>query len=73
MKEPIIKKGAQIGVNVTLLPFITVGEGSLIGGGSVVTKDVPPRSVAYGNPARVIKNIDDVRCITGLTDKPYGG
>ena len=73
MKGPIIKKGAQIGVNVTLLPFITVGEGSLIGGGSVVTKDVPPRSVVYGNPARVVKNIDDVRCIMGLTDKPYGG
>jgi len=73
MKGPIIKKGAQIGVNVTLLPFITVGEGSLIGGGSVVTKDVPPRSVVYGNPARVIKNIDDVKCITGLTDKSYGG
>jgi len=73
MKGPIIKKGAQIGVNVTLLPFITVGEGSLIGGGSVVTKDVPPRSVVYGNPARVVKNIDDLRCITGLTDKPYRG
>lgn len=73
MKGPIIKKGAQIGANVTLLPFITVGEGSLIGGGSVVTKDVPPGSVVYGNPARVIKHIDDVRCITGLTDRPYGG
>jgi len=73
MKGPIIKKGAQIGVNVTLLPFITVGEGSLIGGGSVVTKDVPPRSVVYGNPARVVKNIDDVRCVRGLTDRPYGG
>jgi acetyltransferase-like isoleucine patch superfamily enzyme len=73
MKGPIIKKGAQIGVNVTLLPFITIGEHSLIGGGSVVTKDVPPRSVVYGNPARVAKNIDDLRCIRGLTDKPYGG
>jgi len=73
MKGPTIKKGAQIGVNVTLLPFITVGERSLIGGGSVVTKDVPPRTVVYGNPGRVIRNIDDVRCITGLTDKPYGG
>jgi len=73
MKGPIIRKGAQIGVNVTLLPFITIGEYSLIGGGSVVTKDVPPRSVVYGNPARVVKNIDDLRCITGLTDKPYGG
>lgn len=72
MKGPIIKKGAQIGVNVTLFPFITIGEYSLIGGGSVVTKDVPPRSVVYGNPARVVKNIDDLRCIRGLTDKPYG-
>ncbi|MFQ6067545.1 MAG: N-acetyltransferase [bacterium] len=73
MKGPIIKKGAQIGVNVTLLPFITIGEHSLIGGGSVVTKNVPPRSVVYGNPARVVKNIDDLRCITGLTDRPYRG
>jgi len=71
MKGPIIKKGAQIGVNVTLLPFIIIGEYSVIGGGSVVTEDVPPRSVAYGNPARVVKNIDDLECITGLTDKPY--
>jgi len=73
MKGPIIKEGAQIGANVTLLPFITIGEGSLVGGGSVVTKDVPARSVVYGNPARVAKNTDDLRCITGLTDKPYGG
>ena len=72
MKGPTIKKGAQIGVNATLLPFITVGEQSLIGGGSVVTKDVPPQSVVYGNPARVVKKIDDLRCVTGLTDKPYG-
>ena len=71
MKGPIIKKGALIGVNVTLLPFITIGEHSLIGGGSVVTKDVPHRSVVYGNPAKVVKNIDDLRCIRGLTDKPY--
>jgi len=72
MKGPIIKKGAQIGVNVTLLPFIIIGEYSVIGGGSVVTEDVPPKSVAYGNPARVVKNIDDLRCIRELTDKPYG-
>ena len=72
MKGPIIKKGAQIGVNVTLLPFITIGEHSLIGGGSVVTKDVPPRSVVYGNPARVVENISNLRCTMGVTDKPYG-
>ena len=72
MKGPIIKKGAQIGVNVTLLPFVTIGEYSVIGGGSVVTEDVPPRSVAYGNPARAVRSIDSIRCTSGLTNKPYG-
>ena len=72
MKGPIIRKGAQIGVNATLLPFITIGEGSVVGGGSVVTRDVPPRSVIYGNPARVARSVDSIRCISGLTDKPYG-
>ena len=72
MRGPIIKKGAQIGVNVTLLPFITIGEGCVVGAGSVVTKDAPSRSVIYGNPARVARNIDSIRCVSGLTDKPYG-
>ena len=71
MKGPTIKRGAQIGVNVTLLPFITVGEYSVIGSGSVVTKDIPPCSVAYGNPAKVVKKIDVLECTRGITDKPY--
>ncbi|MBI4712290.1 MAG: N-acetyltransferase [Planctomycetes bacterium] len=71
MRGPVIKKGAQIGVNATILPFITIGAGAVIGSGSVVTKDVPPHSVACGNPARVIKKTKDVRCVTGLTKKPY--
>jgi len=71
MRGPTIKKGAQIGVNVTLLPFIKVGENSLIGAGSVVTKDVPPESVVYGNPAKIVKSIYDLRCVTGLMDRPY--
>lgn len=71
MKGPTIKKGAQIGVNVTLLPFITIGECSLVGSGAVVTKDVPPRSVVFGNPAEVHRTIDALECVTGLTDKPY--
>ncbi len=71
MRGPTIKKGAQIGVNVTLLPFIEVGENSLIGAGSVVTKDVPSRSVVYGNPAKVVKSIYELRCATGLMDRPY--
>jgi len=71
MRGPTIKKGASIGVNVTILPFVTIGENALVGSGSVVTKDVPAASVAYGNPARVHKSVYDLKCVSGLTDKPY--
>lgn len=51
----VIKKGASIGANATILPGITVGEGAMIGAGSVVLTDVPPHAVVVGNPARIIK------------------
>jgi acetyltransferase-like isoleucine patch superfamily enzyme len=53
MSGPRIGAGAQIGVNVTLLPFVSIGDGCLVGSGSVVTRDLPDGTVAYGNPARV--------------------
>lgn len=53
----LIKRGAHIGMGTILMPGITIGEGSIIGAGSVVVKDVPAWSVAVGNPARVIKSI----------------
>jgi acetyltransferase-like isoleucine patch superfamily enzyme len=53
MCGPTIGAGAQIGVNVTLLPYVNVGAGALIGAGSVVTRDIPPGVIAFGNPARV--------------------
>ena len=71
MRGPTIRHGAQIGANVTLLPRVTIGEHALIGAGSVVTRDIPPRGVAYGNPARVCKFVSDLVCVTGLTDVPY--
>lgn len=73
MRGPTIEKNAQIGVNVTLLPFVTIGEGALIGSGSVVTRDIPPRTVAYGNPARVVSSVDDIQCTVTpkLTEYPY--
>lgn len=55
-----IKRNAKIGANVTLLPGVTIGENALIGAGAVVTHDVPANAVVIGNPARVIKNIDDI-------------
>ncbi|MEZ9198500.1 acyltransferase [Shewanella sp. 10N.286.54.B9] len=49
-----IKKGASIGANATILPGITIGEGSMVGAGSVVTKDVKSFSTVVGNPAKEI-------------------
>jgi acetyltransferase-like isoleucine patch superfamily enzyme len=71
MRGPLLKKGCQIGVNVTVLPFVTIGEEAVIGSGAVIVKDVPPRSVVVGNPGRVICTTDDLRCTHGLTDYPY--
>lgn len=51
----IIKKGASIGANATILPGITIGESAMIGAGSVVTKDVPAKTVVLGNPAKTVR------------------
>ena len=50
----VVKRGASIGANATLLPGLTIGEGAMIGAGAVVTRDVPPRAVVVGNPARIV-------------------
>jgi len=71
MKGPHIEQGVEIGVNVTILPFVRIGAHSVIGSGAVITKDIPPGSVVVGNPGRVICTIHDLKCETGLTDKPY--
>jgi acetyltransferase-like isoleucine patch superfamily enzyme len=71
MRGPTIKRGARIGINVTILPHVSIGEGALIGAGSVVTSDIPAGCVAYGNPARPAKNVDDLPCVFGLVAHPY--
>jgi acetyltransferase-like isoleucine patch superfamily enzyme len=54
--EPtVVKKGAAIGSNATILCGVTIGEGALVGAGAVVTKDVPADTVVVGNPARVVR------------------
>ena len=56
LKGPVIKKGARIGANATILPGITIGENAVVGTGAVVTKDVDPGLTVVGNPAhRLIK------------------
>jgi acetyltransferase-like isoleucine patch superfamily enzyme len=63
MAGPRIGAGAQIGVNVTILPFVRIGAGALVGAGSVVTRDVPAAMVAFGNPAvphRMVAELPDI-------------
>lgn len=50
----LVKHGASIGSNATILCGLTIGEGSIVGAGSVVTHDVPPGTIVAGNPARII-------------------
>lgn len=60
LRGPTIRRGAQIGVNATLLPCVVVGEGAIVGAGSVVTRDIPDGAVAYGNPARQRGSVRDL-------------
>lgn len=53
-----VKRDASIGSNATILCGVTIGEGALVGAGSVVTKDVPPYTVVVGNPARVVRTLE---------------
>ncbi|MBD2148112.1 acyltransferase [Sphaerospermopsis sp. FACHB-1194] len=55
IKQVKISMGADIGMNAVILPGITVGEGSIVGAGAVVTKDVPPMAIVAGVPARFLR------------------
>lgn len=54
-----IQSGASIGANATLLPGVTIGEKASVGAGAVVTKDVPARAVVVGNPAKILRYLND--------------
>jgi UDP-2-acetamido-3-amino-2,3-dideoxy-glucuronate N-acetyltransferase len=59
MKGPTIRRGARVGGGAILCPGIEVGEEAFIGAGAVVTKDVPPRKVVVGSPARVLRDVPE--------------
>jgi acetyltransferase-like isoleucine patch superfamily enzyme len=59
MKGPTIRRGARIGGGAVLLPGIEVGEEAFVGAGAVVTKDVPPRKLVVGSPARVLRDVSE--------------
>jgi UDP-2-acetamido-3-amino-2,3-dideoxy-glucuronate N-acetyltransferase len=54
----LVKKGASIGANATVLPGLVIGERAMVGAGAVVVEDVPPGAVVAGNPARVLRMVD---------------
>jgi UDP-2-acetamido-3-amino-2,3-dideoxy-glucuronate N-acetyltransferase len=51
----LVRRGASIGANATILPGLTIGAGAMVGAGAVVTRSVPPHAVVVGNPARVVR------------------
>ncbi|MBZ5641971.1 MAG: N-acetyltransferase [Acidobacteriia bacterium] len=55
--KTIIKRGASVGSGATILSSVTVGENSIVGAGSVVTRDVPANTIVAGNPAKVLRSI----------------
>jgi acetyltransferase-like isoleucine patch superfamily enzyme len=55
VETTLVKKGASIGSGSTILSKVVIGENALVGAGSVVTRDVPPRAVVVGNPAKVLR------------------
>jgi acetyltransferase-like isoleucine patch superfamily enzyme len=56
--QTLIKKGASIGSGATILAKVTVGEGAIVGAGSVVTRNVPRHAIVAGNPAKVLRSIE---------------
>jgi acetyltransferase-like isoleucine patch superfamily enzyme len=59
MKGPTIRRGARIGGGAILCPAVEIGEEAFVGAGAVVTKDVPPRALVVGNPARRIRDVPE--------------
>jgi acetyltransferase-like isoleucine patch superfamily enzyme len=58
-KGPTIRRGARVGGGAVLCPGVEVGEEAFVGAGAVVTRDVPPRAVVVGNPARVLREVPE--------------
>jgi UDP-2-acetamido-3-amino-2,3-dideoxy-glucuronate N-acetyltransferase len=61
LEKTIIRKGASIGANATILPGLSIGQNAMVGAGAVVTKDIPPNAIVAGNPARIVNYVNAVR------------
>ena len=68
LRGPTIRRGARVGGGAILCPGVEIGEEAFVGAGAVVTKDVPPRTVVVGSPARVLREVPDEE----LLERPSG-
>jgi acetyltransferase-like isoleucine patch superfamily enzyme len=59
VEKTLVKRGASIGSGATILANVVIGENAIVGAGSVVTRDVPPNAIVAGNPARVLRRIEE--------------
>jgi acetyltransferase-like isoleucine patch superfamily enzyme len=66
IKGPTIRRGARIGGGAVLCPAVEIGEEAFVGAGAVVTKDVAPRTVVVGNPARVLRAVEPDELLENL-------
>lgn len=74
----VVRKGASIGANATILPGVTIGQNSMVGAGAVVTDDIPPNAIVMGNPARIVnyvvqnrrQDIQPLKPAAGVQDLP---
>jgi len=71
MAGPIVEAGAQIGAGSTLLPGVRIGAGAIVGAGSTVVHDVPPGMVVAGNPARLLRPVDQLEPIENRMDERH--
>ncbi|NOZ64832.1 MAG: transferase [Caldiserica bacterium] len=69
--EVIVEDLVKIGANVTILPGVRIGRGALVGAGTVVTEDIPPGMVAVGNPVKIIKKTEDLKCFRNFFNAVY--
>jgi len=65
IKGPTIRRRARVGGGAVLLPGIEIGEEAFIGAGAVVIRDVPPRALMVGNPARQLREVPDEELLEG--------
>ncbi len=70
VKGPTIRRGARVGGGAILCPAVEIGEEAFVGAGAVVTKDVPPRTVVVGNPARIIRDVPDEELLESPRSEP---